>query len=106
LRVVAGGQVEVRGLADRLLAAKELVPVSPPAIDPGNRGQVLVLAVDPKGRLGGCQVLVVADGTTRRVHTILVPGDLDDPLAAVAWSYTDTTHHLARPSYPRLLRRA
>jgi hypothetical protein len=83
----------------QLLLAGQLAPVTPAVADPGNPGHWLVLAADPTGALGDVRVLVGIDGSpssdgSHTVHARVVPGWLDDPYAAAAWTYDDPTHPL------------
>ena len=82
-----------------LLASGALRQVSTYVPDPGNPGQVLVLAEDPTGSLGAVRVLIAVNGTpnpngTHNVHALVVPRHFADPVAAAAWSYNDPSHPL------------
>ncbi|WP_431955547.1 DUF6745 domain-containing protein [Nocardia lijiangensis] len=71
------------------------------APDPGNRGSELMLYDLPRNE----RVLVAVNGSverdgTRRRYGLTVPGHIDDPLAAAAWTYG-----LSRAQYAQLLHR-
>jgi hypothetical protein len=112
-RIFAEDNVEIRRCAierlgwDRFIAAAGLRQVGPAAPDPGNPGQSLVL-YDLPDRLfrRPARVLLCTNGTperdgTRRRYGLLVPPDVNDPVAAAAWTYG-----WPEPTYQALARRA
>jgi hypothetical protein len=74
------------------IEAGRLAVVVGPVADPGNPGCALVLAADPTGALGDVRVLIGIDPATGTEIALPVPTDLDHPIEAAAWTYTDPAH--------------
>jgi hypothetical protein len=110
-RILAENNVEIRRCAierlgwDRFIAHAGLHQVGPDEPDPGNPGQTLTLYDVPERVFGApTRVLLCTNGTperdgARRRYGLLVPPDVNDPVAAAAWTYDwpqDTYRSLAR----------
>jgi hypothetical protein len=110
-RIAAEANIEQRRCAieslgwDRFAREADLCPVAT-APDPGNPGQRIEL-FDVPDRLWGSRVrmALVTNGSaerdgTRRRYGLTTPAEIDDPVAAVAWTY-----NLTRDQYAALQRR-
>lgn len=91
---------------DQFTADAQLTQVGSPVPDPGNPGQHLVLYDVPE-RLWGSRIhlLMCTNGSaerdgTRRRYGLTTPADINDPLAAAAW-----TARLSRDEYALMVRR-
>jgi hypothetical protein len=92
---------------DQFIDRAELHQVGDPAADPGNPGNTITLYELPDQLYDEpVRVLLCTNGTverdgTRRRFGLTVPAEIDDPIAAAAWTYNWPT-----AAYRKLARRA